>query len=76
MLIHDKMDLGALAVLMGPAADRVDAFHMREALMVCWEGFTTEQIAPAVWKSAVAGSLAERVRVDAAIRRVQKGARP
>lgn len=65
MLIHHHMDLAALAALMGPAADRVDAWHMRHELLAAgYEGTQTVLIPAPRWLDLVDCAALDRRALD------------
>lgn len=66
MLIHARMDLGALAECMGPAADRADAFHMLDVLEQ-WglAGQDTADVPEPTWRYLLDMAAKQRAALDA-----------
>jgi hypothetical protein len=65
MLIHHTMDLAELAALMGPAADRVDAWHMRHELIAAgYEGTQIALIPAPRWLDLVDAAALDRANLD------------
>jgi hypothetical protein len=66
MLITPRMDLGVLAEVMGPAADRADAFHMLDALEQ-WGlmGQDTADVPEPTWSHLLDMAAEQRAALDA-----------